>query len=195
MSSGQADALKYLTVMPDRLGYHAIELRKEEVPQLEELWSKIYEEYNSKEKNMGAQHFINDRSKILYFYAVYTQEQAMLKSLLYRTNPMHIRVLRSKGYELSATSQAAYWQSLRNALNKVKSHLTHIEILKSRHKEFSTDTKKEGNPYDAIMAWIAANNIYVEENITVTRYLEIKHIIEQRIKAKQREHQKSKLHG
>jgi hypothetical protein len=194
LNNGEPQSLKYLVVETDRLAYSTIELREPELSEAEILWGKIYEEYNSLEKNFGAINFLNDKSKILYYYSIYLQEQAVLKSLLYRTNVGHIRFLRKRGYNISNKSQLLYWESLTNGLKKVENHLTYIQILRNKMTDVSKDSKKEGNPYDAIMAWIASNDIRVEENITVSRYVKIKEIILSRQKAKRQETQ-SRLHG
>lgn len=194
LNNGEQQSLKYLVVETDRLAYSTIELGESELQEAEELWGKVYEEYNGLEKNYGAINFLSDKSKILYYYSIYLQEQAVLKSLLYRTNVGHIRFLRQRGYNISNKSQLLYWQSLQDGLKKVENHLTYIQILKNKIKDVKVDSKKEGNPFDAIMAWIASNDIRVEENITVARYIKIKEIILQRQKAKRQE-QTSKLHG
>lgn len=193
LNNGEQQNLKYLIVLTDRLLYENVVIK--EVEELEKLWEKIFEEYNSLEKNYGALNFIHDKSKILYYYAIYLQEQAVFKSLLYKTNVGYIRFLRGRGYTLANTSQQDYWQSLKDGLNKVEQHITYIEILKNKIKDVGEDTKKENNPFDATMAWIASNGIDVKEDITVSRYIKIKEIILQRIKSKQREQSKSKLHG
>lgn len=187
--------MKYLVVLPDRLEYDELVIEDKEKTVLEELWGKIFEEYNGLEKNFGAINFLSDKSKILYFYSIYLQEQAVLKSLLYRTNVGYIRLLRQRGYKIANTSQQAYWESLYNGLKKVESHISYIQILKNKIKDVGADAKKEGNPFDAAMAWIASNGIEVRENVTVSRYIKIKEIIIQRQKAKQKEQTKSRLHG
>jgi hypothetical protein len=193
MHSG--NELKYLIVLGDRLDYEMLKPTKEQLDELAPLWDKIFEEYNMLEKNFAVTNFVSERSKILYYYAIYLQEQAVIRSLLYKTNAGYIRFLRSRGYRMANTSQTAYWQSLKDAMTAVEGHLSYIEIIKEKMKAVDGDGKKEGNPYDAIMAWIASNDIRVDDNLTVTRYIKIKEIIHQRIKAKQVEQEKSKLHG
>lgn len=193
LNNGEQQNLKYLLVLPDRLDYDKAVMEEPEV--LEKLWGVIFEEYNKLEKNFGALNFINDKSKILYFYSLYLQEQAILKSLLYRTNVGYIRLLRMRGYNIANTSHEAYWQSLKDGLNKVEEHITYIQILKHKIKDIKQESSKESNPFDATMAWIASNGIEAKEDITVTRYIKIKEIILQRIKAKQVEQSKSRLHG
>jgi len=112
-------------------------------------------------------------------------------SLLYRTNAGYIRFLRQRGYELSNRSNVDYWNSLYNGLKQVENHLTQIEMIRAKMENVGTDAKQEGNPYDSIMAWIASNEIHVDENITVARYIEVKKIIQNRIKAKK----KNLVHG
>lgn len=181
-------------MLNDRLAYDDVNLSPEEMVDAEQLWGKIFEEYDGLEKNFGALNFLSDKSKILYNYALYVQEESMLKSLLYRTNPAHIRFLRKRRYQFDTRSQQGYWISLRDNLKKVQNHLAYIQILRNKIKGVEGDSKKEGNPYDSIMAWILSNDIRVEDNITVSRYIKIKEIIQSRLKAKQKE-QKSKVYG
>lgn len=195
LNSGSRADLKYLLVLPDRMLYSGVEIVEEEAKTLEVLWAKVFDEYTGLERNFGALNFLEDKSRIVYFYNLYVYEQAMLKSLLYRTNVNHIRTLRNHGYKIYTTSQEKYWESLRNGLKKVENHLAYIKILRNKIKDLDQDSKKEGNPYDGIMAWIASNDIKVDENITVSRYIKIKEIILQRQKAKRSQEQKSRLHG
>jgi hypothetical protein len=150
------------------------------------IWDRVFEEYNSLEKNFGVSNFINETSKILYYYSVYLQESAVLKSLLYRTNVGYIRFLRSRGYQLRNTSNADYWEDLHNGIHRVENHISYINTLKAKIESVNGEAKNDGNPYDSIMAWIAANEIKVDENITVSRYLKIKEIINARMKARQK---------
>ena len=184
-TSAQSD-LKFLVVASDRLSYDSIVLTKDQQSELTNLWDKIFEEYNELEKNYGVVNFVNDQNKILYFYSCYLQEQAILRSLLYRTNAIYIRFLRTRGYKLRNTSNADYWEDLASGLKRVQHYMTQIEMLKNKMEVTNEDSKKEGNPFDSIMAWIASNNIQVDENITVSRYIKVKEIIHNRIKAKKR---------
>lgn len=193
MNSATSTDLKYLLVVPSRLDYEKVVLSEKEKSELTTLWDKIFEEYNKLEQNFGVKNFINDQSKILYYYALYLQEHSLIKSLLYRTDAKYIRFLRTRGYTLRNTSNADYWEDLYNALKQVENHMTQIEILQNRIKSVDGEAKNDGNPYDSIMAWIASNDIRVEEDITVARYIKVKEIIEARIKAKKRN--TSLVHG
>lgn len=195
LNNGETQNLKYLIAIQDRLAYSDLVVEVKEVEVLEGIWSKVLEEYNSLENNFSAVNFLSDRSKILYFYTLYLQEQAAFKSLLYITNVGHIRMLRDRGYNVGGKTQDEYWVSLRDGLNKVQGHLAYIEILKNKIKSVEGDSKKEGNPYDDLMAWMLSNGMDVKEDITVSRYIKIKEIILQRQKAKQKENAKSRLHG
>lgn len=186
VSSTAQLSLKYLIVLPDRFEYESLEVTEQQYKELGPIWDKIFQEYNELDKNYGVVNFINDRSKLLYFYSIYLEEQSLIKSLLYRTNVSYIQLLRRRGYRLRNTSQADYWEDLYNALKRVENHMTQIEMLKNKIEVIDEDSKKEGNPYDTIMAWIASNDIKVEESITVSRYIKIKEIIHSRIKAKNR---------
>jgi len=189
--SGNGQGLKYLVVIPDRLEYDSLEVTTEELVQLQEIWLNVFEEYNTLEKNFGVKNFVNERTKIIYYYTLYIQERAMIQSLLYKTNVMYIRELRSRGYRLSNTSQLAYWNSLGEALKQVENHKTYIDILQEKIKSVEGDSKKEGNPFDSIMAWILSNDIRVDDTLTVARYIKIKEIIHQRIKAKHQQQNKN----
>ena len=195
LNNGEKQMLKYLVILKDRLEYEDTEIAEDESEILQEQWEKIFQEYTTLENNFGAVNFLGDKTKILYYYTMYVQEQSILKSLLYRTNVKHIKFLRERGYEISNKSQAEYWQSLYNGIKKVENHLSYIEIVKGKMKSVAGDSKKEGNPFDSIMAWIQSNGIEVREDITVSRYIKIKEIILQRHKAKQQEQSKNKLHG
>lgn len=195
LNNGDEHNLKYLVVLSDRLEYSGLVVEEEELKILQETWNKVFEEYNGLENNFGAVNFISDRSKIIYFYALYLQEQAVLKSLLYKTNAGYIRFLRGRGYKIGGKTQSEYWLSLRDGLNKVKEHLSYIEILKNKIKSVDGDSKKEGNPFDSLMAWMLSNGMDVKEDITVSRYIKVKEIIINRQKAKQKENSKSRLHG
>lgn len=195
INNGEQQNLKYLKVLQDRMEYETVEVTDQESVVLEELWAKIFEEYNGLEKNFGAVNFLSDKSKILYYYTVYLQEQAILKSLLYRTNVKYLKLLRSRGYKFNTSSQESYWRSLKDGLSKVENHISYIQILKNKIKDVGDDSKKEGNPFDSIMAWIASNGIDVREDITVSRYIKVKEIILSRQKAKQKEQSKNKMHG
>ena len=193
--NGGKQELKYLIVLTDRLEYSELEVSTEELHELQELWLKVFEEYNTLEKNSGVSNFVSERSKIIYYSAIYLQEQAMIRSLLYRTNVSYIRILRQRGYKLSNLSQIDYWNSLTVALKRVENHLSYIETLKAKITSVEGESKKDGNPFDSIMAWIASNDIYVEDSLTVARYIKIKEIIQQRIKAKKQEQQKESAYG
>jgi len=195
VNNGSKEGLKYLIVLQDRMAYDSITLTEAQVLELEEVWDKVFEQYNNLEKNYAVTNFVNERSKVLYFYAIYLQEQAVIRSLLYKTNAGYIRFLRSRGYKMDNHSNQSYWKSLRDALSNCENHISYINIIKEKMKGVDGDGKKEGNPYDAIMAWIASNDIRVDDNLTVTRYVKIKEIIHQRMKAKQQQAEKSKLHG
>jgi len=163
----------------------------EKLGELQNLWLKVFEEYNDLEKNFGARNYVNDKTRVIYFYTLYIQEQAMIRSLMYKTNVTYIRLLRSRGYKLSNESQAAYWQCLANALKQVENHITYIQILEEKIKSVDGDSKKDNSPFDSIMAWIASNDIRVDDTLTVSRYVKIKEIIEKKIKAKQQQQNKS----
>jgi hypothetical protein len=94
--------------------------------------------------------------------------------------------LRSRGYQLRNTSNADYWEDLYNGIHRVENHISYINTLKAKIESVNGEAKNDGNPYDSIMAWIAANEIKVDENITVSRYLKIKEIINARMKARQK---------
>jgi len=126
--------VKYLVVV-DRLDYSNLVIDAKQTEELTDLWDKIFAEYNSLEKNFGVTNFINDQSKILYFFALYLQEQAIFKSLLYRTNAGYIRFLRQRGYTLSNKSNVDYWQSLYDGLKQVENHMTQIEMLRNKMGE------------------------------------------------------------
>ncbi len=184
INSGKEQDVKYLVVLPDRLDYEALIIDSNQQKELLSLWDVVFSEYNELENNHSVNDSMNDRATILYFYSVYLQEQSILKSLLYRTNVGYIRFLRERGYTLGGKTQAEYWQTLYNALKKVEDHLSHIERVKIKMGNLEGDAKKDGNPYDSIMAWIASNDIRVEENITVSRYIKVKEIINNKLKAK-----------
>lgn len=186
VSSGTAMDLKYLMVAPSKLYYQSVVLTGKEVVELTGVWDKVFEEYNNLEKNFGVTNFLNDRSKMLYFYALYLQEHALIKSLLYRTDAQYIRLLRARGYQLRNTSNADYWEDLSNSLKQVENHMTQIEMLRNKVEQVDGESEKDGNPFDSIMAWIASNDIKVDEDITVARYIKVKEIIQARIKAKKR---------
>jgi len=187
VNSGTQLELKYLVVIPSRLDYGSMVLGEKQRIELLGLWDTIFEEYNGLEKNYGVINFVNDRSRILYFYSLYLQEHALIKSLLYRTDANYIAFLRDKGYQLRNTSNADYWEDLYNALKRVENHMTQIEIIKKKMVDVEGESKNDGNPFDSVMAWIASNDIRVEEDITVARYIKIKEIIRNRIKAKQKQ--------
>lgn len=190
ISSGKdSDDLKYLIAVPDRLDYEKLVISDAEKAELITVWDKIFAEYNTLEKNYSVANHNNNYTKILYYYSMYLQEHGLIKSLLYRTNVNYLRFLRQRGYTFNNTSQAGYWQSLSDALQKVENHITYINILKAKIKSVDGEAKADGNPYDSIMAWIASNNINVDENVSVARYIKVKEIIEQRIKAKKKQGQ------
>lgn len=189
--SGNGQGLKYLVVITDRLDYDELHVAPEELVELQELWLKVFQEYNALEKNYGVNNFVSERTKIIYYFTLYIQERAMIQSLLYKTNAGYIRELRQRGYKLSNVSQIAYWQSLTDALKQVENHKTYIDILQEKIKAVDGDSKKEGNPFDSIMAWILSNDIRVDDTLTVARYIKIKEIIHQRIKAKQQQQNKN----
>lgn len=176
--------LKYLVVLEDRMDYDTLVVNSGELKKCESRWIKIFDEYNKLEKNFGVINFIHEQSKILYHTAVYHQERAIISSLLYRTNPTYIQFLRRRGYHIANTSQLAYHQSLLDALKHVKHHESYIESLRAAMRDRDQDAKEIGNPFDNIMAWIAASDVKVEENITVARYLRVKELIVNREKAK-----------
>ena len=180
-----------MVVIPDRLEYGELKVTTEQLVELQEVWLKVFEEYNALEKNYGVANFVNDRTKIIYYYTIYIQEQSMIRSLLYKTNVTYIRILRQRGYKLSNKSQREYWQSLTDALKQVENHTTYIEILQSKIKSVDGDSKKDGNPFDSIMAWILSNDIRVDDTLTVARYIKIKEIIHARIKAKNQQQNKN----
>ena len=194
LNNGDPQSLKYLLVLDNRLDYNDAVLTPKQMEVAEALWADIFKEYDKLEKNFGAVNFLGDKSKILYNYAMYLQEESMLKSLLYRTNVVHLAFLRGRGYVFNTKTQENYWTSLRDALHKVKNHLSYIQILRNKITDVAQDSKKEGNPFDAIMAWILTNDIRVDDTLTVSRYIEIKRIIQNKTKAKQKE-QRSKAYG
>lgn len=187
VNSGEAADLKYL-IVANRIDYNEISLNEKEQQVLESIWGKIFEEYNRLENNMGVGNFLNDRMGILYHYSVYLQEHSLLKSLLYKTEAAYIRLLRQRGYQFKQgyKSNAEYWEDLNNALKRAEHHMQHIESLNNKIKEVASDSKKESSPFDSIMAWIASNDIRVDEDITISRYIKVKEIINARIKAKKR---------
>jgi hypothetical protein len=195
LNNGKTQNLKYLLVLNNRLDYDGVELNEVEAVEANKVWIKIFAEYNGLEKNYASANFLSDKTRIIYFYNLYINEQAMIRSLLYKTNVEYIRKLRETGYDLSNKSQDDYGKSLFTALNRVENHITYIKILKNKIKDVEGESKKEGNPYDEIMAWILSNEIKVDDNLTVTRYIKVKEIILNRIKAKQRDNTKSRMHG
>lgn len=189
VNTGIQQEVKYLIVQPDRIDYDNLVIDEKQHQELLKVWDNIFDEYNNLEKNFGVANFVNDRSKILYFYSVYLQEHAMLKSLLYRTNVNYIKSLRRRDYQLRNTSNREYWEDLYNGLKKVENHLSYIESLRNKMENVEEDSKKEGNPYDSIMAWMLSNDMKVDENVTVSRYIKIKEIIIARNKAKRKQQQ------
>lgn len=187
VNSGVTTDIKYL-IVADRIDYDQIVLEGIEEQGLIAVWGKIFEEYNKLDNNMGVGNFLNDKMGILYHYAVYIQEHSLLKSLLYKTDAAYIRLLRQRGYQFKHgyKTNADYWNDLNNALKRAEHHMQHIESLNNKIKEVAGEAKKDGNPYDSIMAWVASNDIRVDENITVSRYIKVKEIINARIKAKKR---------
>lgn len=184
VSSSESIDVKYLVALPERIDYQYLKISEAQRVEYLAVWDKLFEEYNSLDNNYSVNNFINDRAKILYYYSIYLQESAVLKSLLYRTNPGYIRFLRSRGYQLRNTSNTDYWEDLYAGIHRVENHISYIDTLKAKIKDIDTDSKQDGNPYDSIMAWIAANDIRVEENITVSRYLKVKELINAKMKAR-----------
>lgn len=145
------------------------------------LWEKIEEDF-SRMNNISVKVSSDvDRTKLLLHWSQYVEEQAMIRHLFVKTDMRYINLLRLRGYKLDGTSREKYWESLNVAAKRVRYHLSFMESLqlKLRPKE----KEKYENPFDQIMAWIASNDIKVDDNITVRRYIEIKKIINSRIQA------------
>lgn len=147
-------------------------------------WDKILEEFATLENSTGMNSERMNRTKLLIRWAQYLQEQAMIKHLFFKTNAEYIRELRKRGYHMDGTSHEAYWESLSAASKRVHHHVTFMESLKIKIDGDKKDKKPEiSNPFDQVMAWILSNGINADENISVKRYVEIKKIINNRIKS------------
>jgi len=177
--------LKYLVRVKDRFEYESMALHNASDKHYQQCWDKILEEFAELENSTGMNAEKFTRTKLLIRYSQYLQEQAMIKLLFFETHPDVIKELRKRGYKMANTSQEAYWDSLTAASKRVHYHVTFIESMQIKLRGDKEDKKKEqhGSVFDQVMSWVASHDIYVDENITVSRYVEIKKIINNRIKA------------
>lgn len=118
----------------------------------------------------------------------------MIQYLMLKTEPEYIKKLRERGYAINTDDNLKYWESLSVAAQRVHYHLTHLDLIsKEINRDLKVDDAKDRNSYDIIMAWISANNIRVEEDITVKRYVAVKKIIVDRLKAQQQSMSKRRM--
>ena len=183
---------RYLVRISDRFDYDALVIHSSVLDKYSEVWDSVLDEYSKLENSSGiSQHKMN-KTRLLTHWSNYILEQSMIKSLYFKTNTEYIQELRNRGYKIPLgkdfTSlddfQAAYWQALGNAAKRVHHHVTHMEMLNIKLNGKGERQEDKSSPFDTIMAWIASNNINIDENITVKRYLEVKKIINNRLKSK-----------
>lgn len=186
INEGDGFNVKYLVALSNRLDYAEFQPSKDTLEKCERLWINIFEEYNTLERNANAINFVNNKAKIILLTARYQLETALIMRLMYKTSASYIAYLRTRGYHIANTSHEAYAKSLTNALKRVRHYETEVEMLVNSIKSQQKDNAQSGNPYDLIMAWIISNDIRVDENITVSRYIKIKEVINEKLKAAKR---------
>lgn len=114
-------------------------------------------------------------------WSQYVEEQAMIRYLFIKTDMRYINLLKLRGYKIDGSSKEKYWDSLNVAAKRVRYHLSFMESLQLKLKP--KEREKHDNPFDQIMAWLVSNEMKVDDNLTVRRYIELKKIINSRIQA------------
>jgi len=171
--------LKFLLRVNDRFDYEKIGAVKDK--RLADIWESIEEDF-SRMNNIAVKVSNDvDKRKLLMHLSQYIEEQAMIRYLFIKTDMKYINELKLRGYKLDGSSKEKYWESLNVAAKRVRYHLSFMESLQLKLKP--KDRENHENPFDQIMAWLASNDMKVDDNITVKRYIELKKIINNRIQA------------
>lgn len=157
--------LKYLERLPDRFDYESLESKED----LTSIWESILEEYGELEKSSGISNDIKKRGRLINRWAMYLEEQALIKSLYIESDFEVLKKLESRGYRFDhIKSKEDYWKALEAASKRVHYHITFMEKIKlSLDKEHETPK----NLYDTALALLSENNITFSEDITVKRYV------------------------
>lgn len=163
-----------------RADYSGLTVHPSNEQQLADVWDGIVDEYGQLNKSTAINTYNTVKQKQLYRWAIYIEEQAMIKTLLLTTHVPYVRELIKRGYKLDTRTQEGYWNSLIAASKRVHHHISTLESLALRLE----DKNKEPytNPYDHIMAWLMTHGIAIDENLTVKRYVELRNVITEKIK-------------
>lgn len=183
---------KYLLITDNREDYKKIKLLSD--TGYAEVWGKIVDEYTQLEKSSVFNTKLETKSKLIYRWSLYVEEQAMIKHLLIKTSIPYIQELTIRGYDIQIDNNEVYWKSLELASKRVHHHITHMESL-SLKLGGESDDKDYSNPYDKIIAWLMSNGIPIDEGITVKRYEELKNIIREKLKAEKENYAAIKTRG
>lgn len=178
----ETNDLKYLVRLIDRFEYEVMSLSNQ--IDYATIWDSIIDEYAELEDSSQIHKQNFTKAKFYFEWSQYTEERAMIQYLMIKTEPEYIKILRQRGYRIDTSSTIEYWKSLSQAAARVHFHTTSLELLtKEINRDVSVDDAKDKNSFDIVMAWIASNDIKVDESITVKRYVAIKKIITDKIKA------------
>lgn len=177
--------MKYLVRLSDRFEYDEIHIASssEYIP----IWDAIIDEYSELENSASISKDQFTKAKFYYEWSQYTEERAMIQYLMIQTDHEYIKILRQRGYAINTNSTIDYWESLGRAAQRVHMHVTRLELLnKEIVRDINVSEAKDKNSFDIVMAWVSSNDIRIEDNVTVKRYLAIKKIITERMKAHDR---------
>lgn len=153
--------------------------------EIQERWEQIVEQ-NAQANGSQHNHLIDNIRDYIRYLATYISVQSALLQLHLGVDDECIAFLESKGFRIDTSSNAAFIDSIRLALQKVKNVITK---LKSRHKLIIDSMGQSGddsvpitNSADAMIANLsAALGFAVEPWITLSRYNEFAKIVKRRV--------------
>ena len=147
---------------------------------LTEAWEDILIEYSELDNNISIKNVFDKTNQIALNIAKYIEVNAMLLYLSeVAYNQDYVNRLKVLGYNVKGNT---YIEDIENNQTRVNHIATKIKILQGDIDQFKNSKTKKSS-FDQSLAWISANlNFWPPDNITVTRYLELKKQIIERQK-------------
>lgn len=172
-------------VLPLKIFYEIAEtgnvklLGEGDVNKLTDTWEEILLEYGEIDSNTNIKDTFDKVIQVSVKAAVYVEVNAMLlylKEVDYKQE--YIDRLAELGYKIDGKE---YIKNIEANERKVKNIFTKIQFLKKDLEQ--NQSVKKTSSFDESMAWISANlNFWPPDDITVTRFIQLKKQINERNK-------------
>lgn len=149
--------------------------------ELTEIWEAIIQEYGKLDNNMAISTAFEKSGEIVLNMAEYIEVMGMLMYLQEIGVKMeYVDRLKDLGYTVNLTSD--YLESIQRSSSRAKGVITRINILKAELSGMKEDGNKSS--FDQAVGNLSASlQMWVPDDITVSRYLELKKVVNERNKA------------